>query len=195
MLGTLLLFTSLLALAASETYIPTVYYGDPLTAHVTELQDADFRGTPVYLINFDMTINATGDDVTSLVHRNYEEFTQLTQLIPGRKLYPWMRWDLPSEDDVTIDDLNALLTQICALDESRLSVEFSDFLGINWNADGVEWFNNLPSFMHMLLIARIPDFQPEPPIFGSELDTFVEETAFEKYVYMMAFRAQDDLDR
>ena len=184
-----------LTLTSCVTYIPPVYYGEPISAAVAELLAPDFRGEPVYLINFDMALNESGDVVSSLVHRNYAEFVQLTTLVPGRKLYPWMRWDLPSEEEVTIDDLNALLTQICAIDEARLSVEFADFLGINWNADDVGWFESLRTFMHMLLFARLPHFQPEPPVFDSEVDVFEPETAFEKYIYLMAFRVQEDLDR
>ena len=191
----LITFACALTLTSCASYIPPVYYGEPITAVVTDLQAPDFRGAPVYLVTFEMSLNESGDVVSSLVHRNYAEFTQLAELVPGRKMHPWLRWDLPSEDNVTIADLNALLSQICSLDTSRQSVEFSDFLSINWNADGVGWFQNLKTFMHMLLFARLPVFQPEPPVFESEADAFVEETAFEKYIYMMAFRASDDLDR
>ena len=194
---TALLFLAAASTFAAETYIPPVYYGEPLSAYVAELQGPDFRGEPVYLITFTILLNDTLEEVESLVHRNYDEFIQLSTILPGTKMYPWQQWSIKQSqqnDTASIDDLNQFLSTILNNDETRLSVEFGDFLGINWNADGVTWFESLPGFMHWLLFARAPFFQPEPPVFGSELDTLVEETAFEKYIYMTAFRAQDDLD-
>ena len=41
---------------------------------------------------------------------------------------------------------------------------------------------------------RAPDFPPEPPVFTSEEDAITtEETPFEVYVYLMAFRSQFNL--
>ena len=57
-------------LTSCVTYIPPVYYGEPILAAVAELQAPDFRGEPVYLINFDMALNESGDVVSSLVHRH-----------------------------------------------------------------------------------------------------------------------------
>ena len=177
-------------------YIPPVYYGEPLTATTVELQGPDFRGDPVYLIEYTVELNGTNTVASGIVHRSYDEFLKLVLLLnqQNRAEFPWLRWEISCESNVTIQDLNTFLDSIIQSETARLSVEFSDFLGINWNADGVEWFQSLQSFMYFLLFARVPHFQPEPPVFDSEADTFVEETAFEKYMYMTAFRAQDDLD-
>jgi len=62
--------------AAKSSYLPQAVYGSPVSVEVVDLQEPDFRGLPVYLVNLDVETE-DGEVVSSLVHRNYGEFVQL----------------------------------------------------------------------------------------------------------------------
>ena len=62
-----------------------------------------------------------------------------------------------------------------------------DFMSINWSGKEVKFLTSLEDFMDMLLVQRLPEFCPEPPVIDDE-DFLVEETPFEVYVYFLAFR-------
>jgi len=98
---------------------------------------------------------------------------------------------LPDESSVTIDDLNDFLDGVLAMNDTAEWDTFSDFLSINWNADGVKWFETVETFMYMLLFARIPEFSPEPSVITDEALCMQPEVPFEKYVYMAAFRHEE----
>ena len=62
----------------------------------------------------------------------------------------------PGADDVTIEELDTLLKDLIETPGVPELETFTDFLSINWNADGVEWFETIDTFMYMLLFSRIP---------------------------------------
>ena len=62
-----------------------------------------------------------------------------------------------------------------------------DFMSINWSGKEVKFLTSLEDFMDMLLVQRLPEFCPEPPVIDDE-DFLAEETPFEVYVYFLAFR-------
>jgi len=71
-----------------------------------------------------------------------------------------------------------------------------DFLGINWSGKDLKFLQSLKEFMKVVIppLYRAPDFAPEPPVFSNEADCITfEETPFEVYVYLMAFRSQTNL--
>ena len=60
-------------------------------------------------------------------------------------------------------------------------------MGINWSGSEITFMQNYPGFMEMILLDRMPDFMPEPPVIDQE-DFLVEEMPFEVYIYFLAFR-------
>jgi len=60
------------------------------------------------------------------------------------------------EDVVTIEDLNNILAEILSAPGADEWTTFTDFCSINWNADGVKWFESMQSFFYMLMFARVP---------------------------------------
>jgi len=60
----------------------------------------------------------------------------------------------------------------------------------------LKFLQSLPDFMKVVIpqLYRAPEFSPQPPVFDSNEDCILaEETPFEIYVYLMAFRAQGHL--
>jgi len=77
------------------------------------------------------------------------------------------------------------------------SNQFSDFLGINWSGRDLNFLQSLADFMLVVIppLYRAPDFPPEPPVFTSEMDAVTaEETPFEIWTYLMAFRSKEVID-
>ena len=57
---------------------------------------------------------------------------------------------------MTVEYLDTLLKDLLNTPTVPEWTTFTDFLAINWNADGVKWFETVDTFMYMLLFARIP---------------------------------------
>merc|ERR1719210_1168408 len=76
------------------------------------------------------------------------------------------------------------------------SNSFNDFLGINWSGKDLTFLQDLPGFLYVVIppLYRAPDFPPEPPVFDNELDAITaEETPFEIWIYLIAFRSRANL--
>jgi len=102
--------------------------------------------------------------------------------------------NFPSEPSV--ENLDAYVKRVMEHSGIVNSNVFQDFLGINWSGRDLKFMQSLPEFMKVVIppLYRAPDFAPEPPIFTDEVDCITaEETPFEIYVYLMAFRAQTHL--
>ena len=55
----------------------------------------------------------------------------------------------------------------------------------------LKFLQTLPDFMLVVIppLYRAPEFAPEPPVFDNEMDAITsEETPFEVWTYLMAFR-------
>jgi ubiquinone/menaquinone biosynthesis C-methylase UbiE len=175
-----------LAAATGDLHLPPYIEGTPTSAQVISLEPADYRGLPVYKITFEVRTNAKTSEY-GVVHRHYGEFQTLSAELPGN-------WPLPVQGSANeLEELTQLLQSILADAVSQDTAVFHDFLGINWNAQGVEWFKDLQSFLHMVMLARLPHFPPEPLLITRDEDCTAPETPFEKYVYLFSFK-QDDID-
>lgn len=60
-------------------------------------------------------------------------------------------------------------------------------MGINWSGADITFMLDYAGFMEMILVDRMPDFMPEPPVIDQE-DFLIEEFPFEVYIYFLAFR-------
>ena len=102
-----------------------------------------------------------GTNKNGLVHRTYDEFQTLDQMI-RRDI--WIRdpkAKLPSEDLASTTSLTDYLSALYDDDGVRGSTMFADFLSINWDGSEVTFMTSLAGFMKMLLWDRLPDFMPE----------------------------------
>ena len=102
-----------------------------------------------------------GTTKNGLVHRSYDEFQTLDQMI-RRDI--WIRdpkAKLPSEDEASTASLSGYLSALYDDDGVRGSTMFADFLSINWDGSKVTFMTSLAGFMKMLLWDRLPDFMPE----------------------------------
>ncbi len=123
----------------------------------------------------------------ALVHRTYEEFQELDQLIRDDLFLPNPDMELPKETEATAESMTAYLSGLYPHSSIRNNVRFTDFLSINWDGKDISFMYDLEGFLEMLLIKRKPHFMPEPPIIG--MDAIVSlETPFERYVYFIAFK-------
>jgi len=189
MLPLLLILHTLICLASSS-YIPPYYEGSPRTVSLVGLDPPDFRGDPVYRIEF--TLNAKSSmPQEGFIHRNWEEFKKFDHLM---KLHLHFGLNLPNEPSV--ESLAAYLGRVMENSHIVSSNTFHDFLGINWSGKDLKFLQSLPEFMKVVIpqLYRAPEFSPQPPVFDSDEDCIsAEETPFEIYVYLMAFRAQGHL--
>jgi SAM-dependent methyltransferase len=156
---------------------------------------ADFRGQPIYRIQFDLEATA-GGQVEGMIHRSYEEFKKFDDMLHSR----WVFDDvsdvvLPAEDSV--ENIHEYLQVAAQHNSILISTELSDFLGINWSGSDLHFMSSLTEFMKVVIptLYRSPEFPPEPPVFMNELDTITApETPFEVYVYLEAFRAKGHIN-
>merc|ERR1712109_115932 len=152
-----------------ESYIPAYIEGTPLTGQVVGNAPPDLRDKPLFRIEH--KVQCTGNqkqEKKGLVHRTYNEFQTLDELIRSNFWLTNPPDDLPSETNANIETLNLYLQLLYSEDSIRNSVVFAGFL-------------------KMLMIDRVPNFMPEPP--RIEKDAFVsEETPFERYLYFIAFK-------
>ena len=114
-----------------------------------------------------------------LVHRTYDEFQTLDELIRSNFWLTNPPDDLPSETNANIETLDLYLQLLYSEDSIRTSVVFADFLSINWDGKDISFLHSLAGFLKMLMIDRVPNFMPEPP--RIEKDAFVSEGTYSKY--------------
>ena len=125
------------------------------------------------------------------VHRSWPDFEKLDHLLT---LHLHLGLDFPREPSV--EALDAYLGRLMARENIVQSNQLHDFLGINWSGKDLMFMESLEEFMKVVIpqLYRAPDFAPEPPVFDTEADCIVsEETPFEVYVYLSAFRSQTNL--
>jgi len=171
-----------------ESYIPAYIEGTPLTGQVVGNAPADLRDKPLFRIEHKVQCNGNQkQEKEGLVHRTYNEFQTLDELIRSNFWLTNPPDDLPSETNANIETLNLYLQLLYSEDSIRNSVVFADFLSINWDGKDISFLHSLAGFLKMLMIDRVPNFMPEPP--RIEKDAFVsEETPFERYLYFIAFK-------
>merc|ERR1712198_397691 len=176
---------------AYGSYIPPYYEGQPTFARVASLDPPDFRGDDVYRIEFNLDAKSDMPQ-EGFIHRSWEDFKQFDWLLTTHL----MNFGLQFPSDPTIENLDAYMKRVMEHSNIVGSNVFHDFLGINWSGKDLKFMESLEEFMKVVVppLYRAPDFAPEPPIFTDETDCITyEETPFEVYVYLMAFRAQTNL--
>ena len=184
------IFFTLLTLAASS-YIPPYYEGNPTFAAVSSLDPPDFRGEDVYRIEFNLDAKS-GMPQEGFIHRSWEDFLKFDHLLTTHLLNFGLHF--PSEP--SIDNLDAYMKGVMEHSNIVNSNVLHDFLGINWSGKDLKFMQSLEEFMKVVVppLYRAPDFAPEPPVFTDEADCITfEETPFEVYVYLKAFRSQTNL--
>ncbi|XP_071495219.1 uncharacterized protein [Diadema antillarum] len=182
--GKICIFVAFLAVAHAG-YFPPALFGNPINAKVVSLDPPDFRGEPVYRIDYQI-ITDDGQTQVSFIHRQYTEFQKFDAMIPW-----YHELNLPSKNTATLSALNEYMQRLlrrASLVESQL---FHDFLGINWDGNDIDYFKNFVTFMKMILVDRLPAFQPEPPVFETLVDGTGPITAFENYLFVQAFRRDE----
>jgi ubiquinone/menaquinone biosynthesis C-methylase UbiE len=182
---------SLVLSSTYSSYIPPYYEGTPTHATVVTLDPPDFTGQEVYRIEFslDARENMPQD---GFIHRSWEDFKKLDHLLTQ---HLHLGLDFPS--DPSVEALDSYMSRLMARSGIIKSNQLNDFLGINWSGRDLKFMESITEFMKVVVpqLYRAPDFAPEPPVFDSEADSIsAEETPFEIYVYLIAFRSQTNLD-
>lgn len=72
-----------------------------------------------------------------------------------------------------VEALHAYLEALYTEGSIRDSTLFADFLSINWNGKDITFMYSLAGFLEMLILARVPNFMPEPP--RIEKDAFLAD--------------------
>jgi len=177
------------------SFIPKYHEGTPLAMRCVTLDPADFRGQPIYRIEFDI-VNKDGGHESGMIHRSMQEFEQFDKMLHSRWFFDNIA-EVVLPEEPTVEALNEYLQKAAGHTSILESTELSDFLGINWDGKDLKFMESLTEFMKVVIpqLYRAPEFAPEPPIFVNEYDAITaEETPFEVYVYLMAFRARGHLD-
>lgn len=163
---------------------------------VVSLDPPDFRGQEVFKIEFDLQTKEDGVKV-GMIHRSIEDFERFDEMLHKRWIWPWDNVnDMVFPQDPTVESLHAYLQMAAQHKSVMKSTELHDFLGINWSGSDLTFLSTLPEFMKVVIPAlyRAPEFAPEPPVIDTEIESItIEETPFEVYVYLMAFRSQGNL--
>jgi len=176
----------------SSSYIPPYYEGSPTAASVVSLDPPDYRGEESYRIEFSL---AAEEDMPQegFVHRTWADFEKFDHLLTTHLLNFGL--DFPSEP--SIENLDAYVKRVMTHESIVSSNMLSDFLGINWSGTDLKFLQTLPDFMLVVIppLYRAPEFAPEPPVFDNEMDAITsEETPFEVWTYLMAFRSKAVID-
>jgi len=181
----------LLPAISLATYLPPYYEGIPTGVAVSSLDPPNYTGIESYRIEFSLDAKS-GLPESGFVHRSWEDFQHFNDLL---SVYvPDFPLNFPSEE--SIDSLDAWMKHLAENPTIIRSNALHDFLGINWSGKDVHFMTSLEEFMKVVIPAlyRAPAFAPEPPIFTSEDDCITaEETPFEVYTYLKAFRSQTNL--
>ena len=171
----------------------TYYEGTPTFTTVATLDPPDFRGDESFRIEFQLDAE-TGMPQEGFVHRSWEDFKKFDHLLTTHLL----NFGLQFPTEPTIDNLDAYMKRVMEHSAILRSNPLSDFLGINWSGRDLKFLQSLPDFMQVVIPAlyRAPDFAPEPPIIDTEEECITaDETPFEIYVYLMAFRSKEILEQ
>jgi len=173
----------------SSTYIPPYYEGSPTSIRCVGVDPPDYRGEESYRIEFSLAAESQMPG-QGFVHRTWEDFVKFDHLLTTHLLNFGLHF--PSEPSVAALDeyLQRVLSHGLILSSNVLS----DLLGINWSGRDLKFLTSLPSFMQVVIppLYRAPEFPPEPPVFETELDAIIsEETPFEVWTYLMAFRSKE----
>merc|ERR1719323_485193 len=184
-----LILTFLFFGSSFSSYIPPYYEGTPTAVTVIRVDPPDYRGEESYRIEFALQPSKDGMPTEGFVHRTWEDFKKFDDLLTTH-LINW-GYDFPTEP--SIENLSAYLKRV--LDGFLVvgSDPLNDFLGINWSGSDLKFLQSLPDFMFIVIPAlyRAPEFPPEPPVFDTEYDVVTaEETPFEIWTYLMAFRSK-----
>lgn len=189
-----LLLSAALIAATSASFIPPFQEGDPLAMSVVALDPPDFRGQEVYRMEFDLMTKA-GNVEGGMIHRSWEDFQLFDQKVHSLWLFEDIS-DVVLPEEPSIEGLHTYMQAASGHSKILNHVLMHDFLGINWSGFDLTFLSTLTEFMKIVIppLYRAPEFAPEPPVFDSELDAITaDETPFEVYVYLMAFRAQGHL--
>jgi len=181
----------LLAAAAAASYIPPYYEGTPEFVGVAGLDPPDYRGEEAYRLEFTL-IAERNMPHQGFVHRSWADFQQFDHLLTTHLL----NFGLDFPEEPSVENLDSYLQRVMTHSGIVSNNIFHDFLGINWSGRDLTFLQNLPGFMKVVIppLYRAPHFPPEPPVFDSELDAITaEETPFEVWVYLMAFRSSTNL--
>jgi len=176
---------------STSSYIPPYYEGQPTFATVVSLDPPDFRGDEVFKIDFSLDAKIEMPQ-EGFIHRSWEDFKHFDHLLTTHLLNVGL--EFPNEP--SIENLDAYMKRVMGHNNIVKSHIFQDFLGINWSGKDLKFMQSLTEFMKVVIppLYRAPTFAPEPPVFTEEDDCITsEETPFEIYVYLMAFRAQTHL--
>jgi len=180
-----------LVAAASSSYVPPYYEGQPTFAAVATLDPPDFRGEDVYRIEFNLDAKVEMPQ-DGFIHRSWEDFQKFDHLLTTHL----MNFGLQFPSEPTIENLDAYMKRVMEHSNIVKSNVFHDFLGINWSGKDLKFMQSLAEFMKVVIppLYRAPEFAPEPPVFSQEADCIsFEETPFEVYAYLMGFRSQTSL--
>jgi len=181
----------LLISSCTASYVPPYYEGIPTTVGVSSLEPPDYRGEETYKVDFNLEAKSEFPD-TGFVHRTWEEFQHLKDILTV--YVPNFPVNFPSEP--SIENLDFWLKYLAMNPIIMNSNALHDFLGINWSGADLGFLTSLEEFMKVVIppLYRAPAFAPEPPVFTSEEDCITaEETPFEIYTYLKAFRSQTSL--
>ena len=175
----------LTATFSSASYLPPYYEGTPVTAGVAGEDSQAFR------IEFSLEAE-THMPQEGFVHRTWEDFVKFDHLLTTHLL----NFNLQFPDEPSVENLDAYMKRVMTHERIISSNALHDFLGINWSGTDLTFLQDLPGFLNVVIppLYRCPDFPPEPPVFTSEMDAITaEETPFEIWVYLSAFRASGNL--
>merc|ERR1712121_389414 len=181
----------LVSTVSCSSYIPPYYEGQPTFATVVSLDPPDFRGDEVFKIDFSLDAKIEMPQ-EGFIHRSWEDFKKFDHLLTTHLLAVGL--EFPNEP--SIENLDAYMKRVMEHSNIVNSHVLQDFLGINWSGKDLKFMQSLAEFMKVVIppLYRAPTFAPEPPVFTEEDDCITsEETPFEIYVYLMAFRAQTHL--
>ena len=180
------LITLLLTATVSHaSYLPPYYEGTAVSAGVAGEDSQGFR--------IDFSLEAEADmPQEGFVHRTWEDFVKFDHLLTTHLL----NFNLQFPDEASVENLDAYMKRVMTHERIISSNALQDFLGINWSGTDLTFLQDLPGFLNVVIppLYRCPDFPPEPPVFTSEMDAITaEETPFEIWVYLSAFRASANL--
>ena len=176
----------------TSSYIPPYYSGHPTSSRVVSLDPPDYRGEQSYRIDF--TLDPREESPSQgFVHRTWADFQKLDYLLTTHLI----NWGLDFPSEPSIESLDSYLQRLLTHSIVVSSNQFSDFLGINWSGRDLNFLQSLPDFMQVVIppLYRAPEFPPEPPVYTTEMDAVTaEETPFEIWTYLMAFRSKEVID-
>jgi len=181
----------LLLSSSAASYIPPYYEGTPTSVGVASLDPPDYSGKETYRIEFTLEAEAHMPQ-QGFVHRTWDDFVEFDRLLTTHLLNFGL--EFPLEADLA--SLDSYLQRVMAHQRIIQSTVLSDFLGINWSGADLKFLQSIPDFMYIVIppLYRAPAFHPEPPVFNTELEVITsEETPFEVWTYLMAFRSRAEI--